>query len=294
MKPWVEEVIGRPFKDLSRYHALYLLGIKKYDEYFPKSALRANIETTFEGLGFSLRSRGDVIINIADDPIKNPDGVCIGEEIPGKIHVLMKPIGGLIDAETLLHETGHAFFLSHFDPMLPLEYRRLYRTPALDEAFAFLFMELTENPVWLTDVVNMPLDKANELSWLMKTKRLCLIRRYIGKFLAEKELHETGDLKDAEPYCRHLGNATGFVYEPRGYLVDMEPDFYSLDYLKAWGGAHVLRSQLEEQFGMDWFQKHQAGELLRQIAKGGRRDSLDNVLLLMCGNPSRLPEFDGD
>jgi hypothetical protein len=229
-----------------------------------------------------------------EDPIKNPDGVCIGEEIPGKIHVLMKPIGGLIDAETLLHETGHAFFLSHFDPELPIEYRRLYRSPALDEAFAFLFMELTENPAWLTSVVGMPADKADELTKLMKTKRLCLIRRYIGKFLAEKELHETGDLKNADPYCLHLGNATGFVYEPRGYLVDMEPDFYSLDYLKAWGGAHVLRRHLEEQFGKEWFRNPQAGELLRKIAYGGRRDSIDEVLVSMCGKPSRLPELDGD
>ncbi len=33
--PWVEEKIGRPFKDLSRYHALYLVRIKRFDRYFP-------------------------------------------------------------------------------------------------------------------------------------------------------------------------------------------------------------------------------------------------------------------
>ncbi len=69
---------------------------------------------------------------------------------------------------------------------------------------------------------------------LFRTKKLCLIRRYIGKFLAEKELHEKGNIKDPEPYCRNLNRATGFVYEPRGYLIDMEPDFYALDYLSAW------------------------------------------------------------
>ena len=67
----------------------------------------------------------------------------------------MKPVGGLIDVETLMHEMGHAFFLSHVDPDLPLEYRRLYRSPALDETFAFLFMDLVDNRFWLTEVASM-------------------------------------------------------------------------------------------------------------------------------------------
>ena len=36
-------------------------------------------------------------------------------------------------------------------------------------------------------------------------------------------------MKNSEPYCRHLNEATGFVYEPEGYLVDMEPDRSLLD-----------------------------------------------------------------
>ena len=176
------------------------------------------IHNTFTGLGFDLLSRPDVIAHISDSPAKNPNGMCVGVEIPGEVHVFMKPVGGLINVETLLHETGHAFFLSHFDPALPIEDRRLYRSPALDEAFAFLFMDLIDNPAWLTGTAGMPSKAADALSGLLKTKRLCLIRRYIGKFLAEKELHETGDIKNSGPYCRNLGATTGFIYEPQGYL----------------------------------------------------------------------------
>ncbi|MFZ5866334.1 MAG: hypothetical protein ACOYXY_10675 [Thermodesulfobacteriota bacterium] len=287
--PWVEEEIGRPFENLSRYHALYMVRIKRFDRFFPVTRLREIVEKTFAGLGFDLFARKDLVVDLSDGPAKNPDGVCIGVEIPGEIHVLMKPVGGLIDVETLLHEVGHAFFLSHISPQLPAVYRRLYRSPALDETFAFLFMELIGNPAWLTSIAGMSSKEADDLTDLLQTKRLCLIRRYIGKFLAEKELHEKGNIKDSGPYCRHLQEATGFVYEPEAYLVDMESDFYSLEYLRAWAGAHALQTHLEGTFGQEWFSSPQAGELLRQLASSGRRDSVEEVLTPLCGRPPRLP-----
>ncbi|MBM3302981.1 MAG: hypothetical protein FJY85_23920, partial [Deltaproteobacteria bacterium] len=186
--PWVRQAIGRPFDHLSRYHALYMVRIRQFDHYFPVSRLRGFIEATYEGLGFDLRSRPDVIIDTSDNPSKSSAGICLGVEIPGEVHVIMKPVNGLIDIETLLHETGHAFFLSHFNSELPVEYRRLFRSGALDETFAFLFMNLIENGSWLTSVVGIPEDEAAQLAHLVRVKRLCLIRRYIGKFLAEKEL----------------------------------------------------------------------------------------------------------
>ncbi len=291
MAPWVEEKIGKPFENLSRYHALYLLRIQRFDSFFPVSRLKTIVGDTFKGLGFDLSSRSDVIAHTSNSPAKNPNGMCIGVEIPGEVHVLMKPVGGLIDVETLLHETGHAFFLSHFDPSLPIEDRRLYRSTGLDEAFAFLFMDLIDNPAWLTGTAEMPAKEADALVRRVRTKRLCLVRRYIGKFLAEKEFHETGDIKNTDSYCRHLNAATGFVYEPAGYLVDMEPDFYALDYLHGWAAAHVLRGFLEAHFGAKWFQRAEAGAFLREIAASGRRNSVDHVIQSFCGEPPRLPNF---
>ncbi len=289
--PWVEEKIGRQFENLSRYHALYLLRIQRFDEFFPLSRLKEIIHNTFMGLGFDLSSRPDVISHISGAPAKNPNGMCVGVEIPGEVHVLMKPVGGLIDVETLLHETGHAFLLSHFDPALPIEDRRLYRSPALDEAFAFLFMDLIDNPAWLSGIVGMPSIQADALAGFVHTKRLCLIRRYIGKFLAEKELHETGDIKNSGPYCRNLRVATGFIYEPEGYLVDMESDFYALDYLSGWAAAHVLRKFLELRFGEEWFRCAEAGAFLREMSASGRRESADQVIHSFCGEVPRLPDF---
>lgn len=292
--PWVEQEIGRSIEGLSRYHALYLMRIRKFDAHFPLVKLRCLVDKTFLGLGFDLASRKDIVLDVSTDGSGSPDGLCVGVEIPGEVHVLMRPVGGLIDVETLLHETGHAFFLSNFDPKLPVEYRRLYGSAALDEAFAFLFMDLVGNPSWLTKVAELPARDADELAELVLTKRLCLIRRHMGKFLAEKELHEKGDIKDSGPYCRHLKRATGFEYEPQGYLIDMQPDFYSLDYVTAWAGAHALQVWLEEQFGGEWFAKPGAGEFLRDIAAWGRREPLQEVVRHFCGTIPSLPTPSGD
>jgi hypothetical protein len=292
--PWVEEKIGRPLDDLSRYHGLYLLRIRRFDEHFPVSRLKETVGRSFEGLGFDLTSRSDVFLEISADAAKTPDGLCVGVEIPGEIHVTIKPVGGLIDVETLLHEAGHAFFLAHFDPDLPLEYRRLYRSGALDETFAFLFMDLLDNRVWIREIAGLSESAADELIRLVRTKRLLLIRRYIGKFLAEKEFHESGDLKNSAPYARRLKDATGFTYEPEGYLADMERDFYALDYLRAWAGAHVLRTRLEDLFTERWFTRADAGEFLMEVASQGRRRSPEDAIVSCCGRPPSLPEFAGD
>lgn len=291
MTPWVEEVIGKPFSNLSRYHALYLVRIREFDDYFTPSELLNQLHRTFQGIGFDLRTRQDVILDTSLSASKSSNGICLGVKIPGKVHVVMRPVGGLIDLETLLHETGHAFFLSNFNSALPLEYRRLYRSPALDEAFAFLFMNLIENTAWLAEMAGMQAKEAERLAELYRTKRFCLIRRYIGKFLAEKELHESGDIKNPAFYCRHLENATGFVYEPQGYLVDMEPAFYALDYLHAWGGADALARYLEAEYGQEWFKSADAGSFLRGIASSGRKNTLEEALLTFCGSDKRLPRF---
>ncbi|MFH0821305.1 MAG: hypothetical protein V2B18_01030 [Pseudomonadota bacterium] len=291
MAPWVRSELGREFDRISHYHALYLLRIRGFDEYFPESRLLDLIYATFGGLGVDLATTPGIVFDIGSQPSKIPDGVCIGVDIPGDVHVVMNPVGGFIDAETILHEAGHAFFLSQMDPELPMEYRRLYRSPALDESFAFLFADLLGNPRWLTSVAGMPIASAEEQARLYANKRLCLIRRHIGKFLAQKEFFEKGRLKDQSPYLHYLERATGFVYQPEAYLMDMEADFYAFDYVMGWAGSSVLGAFLEAEFGPDWFGRAETGRFLTAMARSGRRMSLDDALTTFCGSGPRLPEF---
>ena len=119
-----------------------------------------------------------------------------------------------------------------------------------------------------------------------------MLFRSIGKFLAEKEYFEGQDLKNSASYSCYMEQATGFEHEPEGYLMDMETDFYSLDYVMAWSGAAILRKKLEADYGEEWFVKPSAGSFLREIASSGRKPSLPEVLEKYCSSKLTLPAFD--
>ncbi|MGC8602372.1 MAG: hypothetical protein ACP5VS_01645 [Desulfomonilaceae bacterium] len=290
-RPWVEKQLGHSLEDLNRCHALRLLRISAFDKYFPEHLLMETIQNTFFGLGLDLTRQKDIIIDLDVAPVKNPNAMCVPINLPGEIHVVLKPIGGLIDLEALLHEMGHAFFLQGFSVDSPIEYRRLFRSAALDESFAFLFMQLVENPTWLRDVAKVEASDADRLSDVAKTKRLLLIRRHIGKFIAEKEFFESGVFKDSTYYCNWLHRSTGFNYEPDGYLIDMDQDFYSAEYVWAWAGADLIQRHLYHEFGVDWFRKPEAGHFLRQISFECRKNSLKDTVEKFCGTTLKMPEF---
>ncbi len=290
-RPWVETRLGRPLEDLNRSHALRLLRIDAFDRYFPKNSIMEFVHKTFVGLGLNLTRQKDIIIDIEDSPEKTPNAICIPVDLPGEIHILLKPVGGMVDLEALLHEMGHAFFLRGFSAKSPVEHRRLCRSSALDETFAFLFMQLIENPAWLRDVVKVDTSEADELSAIVGIKKLLLIRRHIGKFLAEMEFFENGVFKDSSFYCKWLNRSTGFNYEPDGYLIDMDMDFYSAEYVWAWAGADIIQQYLYGQFGIDWFRKPEAGDFLRHISFEGRKNSLPEALSKFCGTTLRMPNF---
>ncbi len=294
MGAWVEESLGVPFKNINRYHAFRLLNIDRYDDFFNQSRFLGLVQTTLQKLGLELFKDPNVVFELEDSPLKNFDALCVGIDVPGDIHVIMKPVGGLLDLETLLHETGHAVFLRNVSPDVALEYRRFYRSSSLDEAFAFLFMELAENPVWLTRIAGMNENDAEKLSSRCRIKRLCLIRRYIGKFLAEKQYFEKQDLKDSALYSLGMEEATGFEHEPEGYLIDMESDFYSLDYVLAWSGASVLKRTLTDLYGEEWFSQTQAGTFLREVSSEGRKPSLSEVVEKFCSTKLTLPDFNNN
>jgi hypothetical protein len=67
------------------------------------------------------------------------------------------------------------------------------------------------------------------------------------------------------------------VYPPQNYLNDMDPGYYSADYLRAWITEAMLRRNLEETYGEDWFARPEAGEFLRGLWATGERQENEDV-----------------
>jgi hypothetical protein len=106
-----------------------------------------------------------------------------------------------------------------------------------------------------------------------------LFRRYAAKL--EYELELWSDFEHAtdyaEAYAEKLRAAVGFRYRPDGYLADMDGDFYSADYLRAWIRTAQLRTHLRERIGGDWWRRTETGELLRELFAEGTQPTSEEI-----------------
>jgi hypothetical protein len=165
-------------------------------------------------------------------PGKSPRAFCAAVAVPGDVHLVVSPRGGLSDLEALFHEAGHATFLAHRDPAAPFEDRHLV-DPAHAEALAFALEARA------TDGIADP--------------RLAAHRAAMGRLrmrhLAATLLHGL-DLLDAGPapalrerYARRMATATGLAWPAAPWLTSADPLLSSADYLRAMARARALTRQ---------------------------------------------------
>ncbi|MCW2983958.1 MAG: family oligoendopeptidase, partial [Conexibacter sp.] len=149
--------------------------------------------------------------------------------VPGDVHLVVAPRGGLVDLEALFHEAGHAVYLSHRAPAAPFEDRHL-ADPAHAEALAFA-MEAR---------ATAGIDDARLAAHRDAMARLRM------RHLAASLLHGL-DLLDAGPapalrerYARRMATATGLTWPSAPWLTSADPLLSSADYLRALARARAL------------------------------------------------------
>ncbi|QEC46960.1 M3 family oligoendopeptidase [Baekduia soli] len=169
-------------------------------------------------------------IDAAPRPGKSPRAFCAAVTVPGDVHLVVAPRGGLPDLLALFHEAGHAVHLTHRDPAAPFEARHL-TDRAETEALAFAFERLATAGTG-DDRVAAHLEAVE------------LLR---ARHLAATLLHGL-DLLDEGPhpalrerYARRMAAATGLDWPSAPWLVTADPLLGSADYLRALGRARGLR-----------------------------------------------------
>ncbi len=203
----------------------------------------------------------------------------IASDPPSVVHLITRAQGGLHDYQALLHEAGHALHYAGIDPDLPYTFRRLSRDHALTEIYSFLLESITREPGW--HAIHFGLSDADdaERAEAARFLEVLLYRRYAAKL--EYELAFWGDFENAndhaQTYADKLRGAVGFRYRPDGYLADMDGDFYSADYLRAWIRTAQLRAHLRERIGEDWWRRPETGEILRDLWAEGTRPTSEEI-----------------
>ena len=279
MGEWVEKRLGQKLGQIRVAHLSYLLGNLTYDRLFPKEKMAAILRLTLGELGFDLENQPNIIIDLADRPRKNPRACVIAVRVPEEIYLIVKPIGGLDDYRALFHEAGHAEDYAHFPARLPLAYRRLGKSHARAELYSYLFEHWVHNPAWLAHYLKLTPDQTKTIRYQTVLTDLFMYRRYIAKFLYERELFKSDDFSQfGSVYAEKLTKATGFAYKTDNYLADLDGGFYAADYLRAWIGTAQLESYLKDKWGPNWFLQKKVGRFLKKLWSVGTKLELEEVI----------------
>ncbi len=277
---WLDRVLGAERDAEPRSHQVsYLRRMSPFADLYAKERSVPICLDTLSSLGFDLASNGGIKLDLDDRPQKSPRACVIASDPPSVVHLITRAQGGLHDYQAFLHEAGHALHYAGLDPDLPYTFRRLSRDHALTEIYSFLLESITREPGWHS--LHFGVDEAEDADRAEAARFLevLLFRRYAAKL--DYELRLWSDFENASDYAKtyedNLRGAVGFRYRADGYLVDMDGDFYSADYLRAWIRTAQLRAHLRSTIGEDWWRRAETGELLRALFQEGTRPTSEEI-----------------
>jgi hypothetical protein len=273
--------VGVSLSEAKRWDSPRLIRAAEWDEAFPSERMVPALEGTLAGLGIDLRNQPNVELDVEAREKKSPRAFCAPIEVPGRVVLVIKPMGGPDDWRALFHEAGHTEHFAHTSADLPVESKRMGDN-AVTEGWAFLFEHLVDDPAWLTRRLDFP--RPREFSAEGAGMLLHVVRRYCAKLLYELELFRAPDPATMKQrYVELLANATKIEPSPTDWLADVDSGFYVTRYLRAWAFDAQLSFHLQERFGREWFAQRDAGSLLRELWSLGQEPTADELLADVTG-----------
>jgi len=265
-KPWD---VGRLFR------------APELDAQYPADKMLPALEATLTELGIDIRSQANVHLDLEVRPSKSPRAFCAPIEVPGKVMLVIQPIGGKDDWEALFHEAGHTEHYACTSDTLSMEGKRLGDN-AVTEGWAMLMQHLVTEPAWLSRRLDVP--NVDALGKDGAVSLLYFVRRYSAKLLYEIELFQVDDPTTMRSrYVELLSDALKIPIRPESYLDDVDGSFYVTGYLRSWAFEAQLRDFLRSEFGNDWFARREAGGLLRELWSVGQEPTADALLKDVTG-----------
>ena len=268
--------VGVPLEEAKRWDLPRLFRATEWDAGFTAEAMVPALEATLLGLGVDLRRQENVHLDVEARPTKSPRAFCAPIEVPGRVMLVIQPMGGPDDWHALFHEAGHTEHYAHTTADLPVEARRLGDN-AVTEGWAMVLELIVNEPEWLTRRLDFA--RPEEFAAEAAAGQLYFVRRYAAKFLYELELHGGASLEGMDTrYVERMQDALKIEPSAADYLADVDPGFYSSSYLRAWAFESLLRGFLREEFGRAWFTRAEAGGLLRELWSEGQRPTADELI----------------
>lgn len=273
--------LGIGLRDARPWDVPRLLRAPEWDSAYPPDRMLPALEASLGELGIDLRAQENVHLDLESRPGKSPRAFCAPIEVPGRVMLVIQPIGGRDDWAALFHEAGHTEHYAHTSGSLPMEAKRL-GDMAVTEGWAMLLEHLVTDPAWLNRRLDVP--RVDRLAADGATTLLFFVRRYCAKLLYEIEFFQSDDPAAMRPrYAELLTDALKLPANPESYLMDIDGSFYVTGYLRSWAFEAQLRDFLRSEFGNEWFARREAGDLLRELWSLGQGPTADELLRDVTG-----------
>jgi hypothetical protein len=277
---WFTRLLGDERDDVpASYHSAYMRRLSPLESTYTKERSVEISMDTLKRLGFDMENDQNIRLDLDDRPQKSPRACVIASDPPKVVHLITRAQGGLHDYQAFLHEAGHALHYAGCDPSLSYTFRKLSRDHALTEIYSYILESITREPDWHAQYFGLSDEQAHENANATTFLEALLFRRYVAKLQYELDFwsryHEVGGTNDG--YADRLTAATGLRYRDDGFVSDMDPGFYSADYLRAWIRSAQLREHLKREVGEDWWRRSETGERLRSLFFEGTRPSSEEI-----------------
>ena len=110
--------VGVGLDEAKRWDVIRTFRAPEWDPQFPKEKMLPALEATLTDLGVDLKSQQNVELDVEQRPKKSPRAFCAPIEIPGRVVLVIQPMGGADDWRALFHEAGHTEHYANTSPNL--------------------------------------------------------------------------------------------------------------------------------------------------------------------------------
>ena len=128
--------VGVPLAEAQRWDTPRMMRGPTWDQAFPADRMIPALRETLAGLGVDLDSQENVHLDV-ENRRRGPARVLRADRVPGRVMLVIKPIGGPDDWGALFHEAGHTEHYAHTSADLAVEDKRLGDN-AVTEGWAML------------------------------------------------------------------------------------------------------------------------------------------------------------
>lgn len=279
LAPLLAREVGVTLDEATPADLAYLERFTRYDHFFARARMLEIYRALFADLGFKTEKQTNVEIDAAARPHKQRAPFCAPLQVPDEIKLVVNPRGGQANYREFLQATGQAQHYAWTSRQLYPEFR-INGDEAIAAAWGLLFANLLLDEHWLLNALGFV--ESHAFRQMLAILRLIGLRQQAALFNYEVEFH-AGELSEraGARYVELLQDAARVRYDEAESLRVLSASLRGGSWLRAAAFEAQLRDHLKTQFGLRWWARRKAGELLIDLWNVGQRHTLEELAALI-------------